>query len=69
MSKELGTIICSTEDNGHILKSKLFICSFYGGVIRGSCVQLTLDNYMHYIQLNKKEVKELVETLNKFIDE
>ena len=71
MSTELGSVKGETEvvrtepilDSDYI-ENELLVTSFWGGVGRGRCVQLTL-HYPNrgFIQLTRKEAKKLIKLL------
>ncbi|KKL27520.1 hypothetical protein LCGC14_2384360 [marine sediment metagenome] len=56
MSTHLATVVCDNPQ-----KSDLYISSFFGGVDRGQCIQLTLaSGKSGYVQLTKENVDELL---------
>ena len=57
MSKKVLSLYGRKEDDDNFLD----INSFYGGVDKGNCVQLTLDH--DYIQLERADILELVGAL------
>lgn len=52
---------------GLLYARKLSVTSFYGGVQRGPCLQLTLSEAAPYTQLDFTEVEELAQTLNAWL--
>jgi hypothetical protein len=49
------------------LEAKLFLTAFNGGKERGQCVQVTPQS--EYVQLDKDGVKDLINTLQEWVDE
>ena len=45
----------------------LQVNSFYGGIKRGGCLQLTVED--KYVQLTKEEVQEIKVTLDKWLEQ
>lgn len=60
----------STEllDDGHMLRNKILVTSFFGGPEKGSCVQLT-PIHEGYAALTRYEVLELIYVLTKWANE
>jgi len=71
MSTEMGKIKGLVEDiqnNGDprtFLSTELYMISFFGGVKRGTCLQLTPTN--DHIQLTRDHVEELRDILNTWL--
>lgn len=75
MSTELTTITGRYEDpdpnlrKSEYLESELYLTSFSGGTINGPMIQITFGRYpgQDHIQLNKKQVLELITTLTNWL--